>query len=46
MVIMKDVCRMDDEEAQETLLWAAQTLLRAGISEPVQKQGSRGRGAN
>ena len=41
MVIMKDVCRMDDEEAQETLLWAAQTLLRGGLPKPVQKQGGR-----
>jgi len=31
MVIMKDVCRMNDEEAQEVLLWAAQTLLRSGL---------------
>ena len=35
MVIMKDVCRMDNDEAQEILLWAAQTLLRAGVREPV-----------
>ncbi|MEO5923139.1 MAG: TetR/AcrR family transcriptional regulator [Bryobacteraceae bacterium] len=27
MVVMKDVCRLDNEEAQQTLLWAAQTLL-------------------
>jgi AcrR family transcriptional regulator len=35
MVIMKDVCRMDDKEAQEVLLWAAQTLLRGGLEEPA-----------
>jgi AcrR family transcriptional regulator len=34
MVVMKDVCRMDDKEAQEVLLWAAQTLLRGGLEEP------------
>jgi AcrR family transcriptional regulator len=34
MVIMKDVCRLDDKEAQDVLLWAAQALLRAGLSEP------------
>lgn len=34
MVIMKDVCRMNDEEAQEVLLWAAQTLLRSGLQRP------------
>ncbi|MEP7315050.1 MAG: TetR/AcrR family transcriptional regulator, partial [Pseudomonadota bacterium] len=33
MVIMKDVCRMGDAEAQEILLWAAQTLLRGGLKE-------------
>ena len=33
MVIMKDVCRMKDAEAQEVLLWAARTLLRAGLQE-------------
>jgi len=33
MIIMKDVCRLTDEEAQETLLWAAQTLLRAGLED-------------
>lgn len=35
MVIMKDVCRMNDEEAQEVLLWAAQTLLRSGLQRPA-----------
>jgi AcrR family transcriptional regulator len=33
MVIMKDVCRMKDAEAQEILQWAARTLLRAGLRE-------------
>jgi AcrR family transcriptional regulator len=33
MVIMKDVCRMDDQEAQEALLWAARALLRAGLKD-------------
>lgn len=33
MVIMKDVCHMSDEEGQEILLWAARTLLRAGLQE-------------
>lgn len=31
MLIMKDVCRMSDDEAQEVLLWAAQTLLRGEL---------------
>ncbi len=42
MVIMKDVCRMDDEEAQEVLLWAAQTLLRGGL-QPVAEKTARSR---
>ncbi len=33
MVIMKDVCRMNDEDAQAVLLWAARTLLRAGLKD-------------
>jgi AcrR family transcriptional regulator len=33
MVVMKDVCHMNDKEAQEVLLWAARTLLRAGLQE-------------
>jgi AcrR family transcriptional regulator len=39
MVVMKDVCRLDDEEAQEVLLWAAQTLLRGALEKPVAKLG-------
>jgi len=31
MIVMKDVCRLDEAEAQEVLLWAAQALLRAAI---------------
>ncbi len=33
MVIMKDVCRLGDREAQQVLLWAALALLRAGADE-------------
>lgn len=33
MVIMKDVCRLDDKEAQDVLLWAARTLLRGGLAK-------------
>ena len=33
MVVMKDVCRLNDAEAQEVLRWAAQALLRAGLGE-------------
>lgn len=33
MIVMKDVCGLDDHEAQETLNWAAQALLRAGLAE-------------
>jgi AcrR family transcriptional regulator len=31
LVVMKDVCRLDDEEALATLRWAATALLRAGV---------------
>ena len=51
MVIMKDVCRLNDEEAQEVLLWAAQALLRAGTrrsrsgeSAAVKSDGTSGQG--
>lgn len=33
LVVMKDVAQLDDQEALETLRWAALALLRAGISE-------------
>lgn len=33
MVIMKDVCKLPDAEAQDVLLWAAQALLRAGLRD-------------
>jgi AcrR family transcriptional regulator len=33
IVIMKDVCRLDDEEALATLRWAAEAILRAGMEE-------------
>jgi AcrR family transcriptional regulator len=32
-VVMKDVCRLDDDEALATLRWAATALLRAGVDE-------------
>jgi hypothetical protein len=50
---MKDVCRLDDDEAMDVVRWAATTLLSAGLEEerrsgsPVtgrdQSTGSRGR---
>jgi len=33
MVVMKDVCRLDDNAAIEVLDWAAVALLRAGLAE-------------
>lgn len=45
MVIMKDAVRLSDREAQDTLRWAAQMLLRAGLAELGEaKVGRRGRG--
>lgn len=34
MVVMKDVCQLDDDEAKEVLRWAASVLLKAGLNEP------------
>jgi AcrR family transcriptional regulator len=33
LVVMKDVCRLNDEEALATLKWAASVLLRAGLGD-------------
>jgi hypothetical protein len=33
LVVMKDVCRLDDGEALAVLRWAAIALLRAGLDE-------------
>jgi alkylhydroperoxidase family enzyme len=33
LVIMKDVCRLEDAEAVAVLRWAAVALLRAGLDE-------------
>ena len=34
VVVMKDVCRIEDDEALAVLRWAATVLLRAGLDEP------------
>jgi AcrR family transcriptional regulator len=34
IVVMKDVCRLDDEEALDVLEWAAGVLLQAGLEAP------------
>jgi AcrR family transcriptional regulator len=36
MVIMKDVCKLDDREAKDVLLWTARIILRAGLMEMQQ----------
>ena len=33
LVVMKDVCQLDDDEALEVLKWAAMAILRAGLEE-------------
>ena len=33
MVVMKDVCRLKDDEARDVLRWAGLVLLRAGLAE-------------
>ena len=52
LVVMKDVCRLGDEEALAVLRWAAVALLRAGLDEaarrpppaprPRQRRGGKG----
>ena len=37
LVVLKDVCRLDDEEALDVLRWTATAILRAGLAE----QGAR-----
>lgn len=34
LVVMKDVCRLDDDEALDILRWTATAILRAGLAEP------------
>lgn len=34
MVVMKDVCGLNEREARDVLLWAAQALLRAHLDDP------------
>ena len=33
IIVMKDVCRLDDDESLDVLRWAATALLRAGLEE-------------
>ena len=45
VVVMKDVCRLDDDEALAVLRWAATAVLRAGLDEGrEQPAGSATRG--
>lgn len=37
LVVMKDVCKLSDEEASATLEWTAQTLLRASLENAAPK---------
>lgn len=37
LVVMKDVCKLSDEEALATLEWTAQTLLRASLENAAPK---------
>jgi AcrR family transcriptional regulator len=34
LVVMKDVCRLEDEQALDVLRWTATAILRAGLAEP------------
>ena len=37
LVVMKDVCRLDDDEALDVLRWTAAAILRAALAEPDAK---------
>jgi AcrR family transcriptional regulator len=41
LVVMKDVCKLSDDEALATLQWAAQALLRAGLGGPASNASTR-----
>jgi hypothetical protein len=44
LVVMKDVCRIeDDRQALDVLRWAATTLLRAGLSDALAAKRRRAR---
>jgi AcrR family transcriptional regulator len=43
LVVMKDVCKVSDEEAMATLEWAAQALLAAGLDGAAGKTSARKR---
>ena len=43
LVVMKDVCKLSDEETLTTLLWTAQTLLAAGLDSAASKTSARKR---
>lgn len=45
MVVMKDVCRLKDDEAQDVLRWAGLALLRAGLAEAPASTPARARAA-
>lgn len=34
LVVMKDVCRLEDDEALDVLRWTATAILRVGLAEP------------
>ncbi len=45
LVVMKDVCHLDDEEALDVLRWAAQAILRAGLADDAGRPDSGSRGS-
>lgn len=45
MVVMKDVCRLKDDEARDVLRWAGLALLRAGLAEVGAGSPARARSA-
>lgn len=41
LVVMKDVCKLSDDETLATLTWTAQALLRAGLEDPSVPRSAR-----
>ena len=38
LVVMKDGCRLDDDEVEKTLRWTASAILRTALEEAARKK--------
>ncbi len=39
MIVLKDICGLDDQQAEEVALWAARALLQAAVREAEEQSG-------